>query len=96
MAGKYVPENLIITIVGNAKEVAKGLEKYGEVKYFDRDGNPVEAPTTKAVDGNLKGEDILKKALAAYGGEQAMNSVQDMTMTGTMGLMGQSFAMERK
>ena len=36
MATKYLPvNNLAIVIVGNAKEIAKGLEKYGEVKYFE-------------------------------------------------------------
>lgn len=45
MADKYVqPDNLLIVVVGNAKEIAKGLDKYGEVKYVDMYGNSVAAP----------------------------------------------------
>ncbi|WP_018616288.1 M16 family metallopeptidase [Segetibacter koreensis] len=48
MANKYIlPEHMIIVIVGNAKEIAKGLDKYGEVKYFDIYGNPVSAQPVK-------------------------------------------------
>jgi Predicted Zn-dependent peptidases len=51
MANKYVPvNNLVITIVGNAKEIAAGLSKYGEVKFFDINGNEVAPPTEKKVD----------------------------------------------
>lgn len=45
MARKYVlPENLHIVIVGNAKQIATGLDKYGTLKYYDVYGNPVTAP----------------------------------------------------
>jgi predicted Zn-dependent peptidase len=45
MADRYVqPDNLLIVIVGNAKEIVKGLDKYGEVKYVDIYGNAVAAP----------------------------------------------------
>ncbi len=45
MAKKYVlPENMHIVIVGNAKQVTPGLEKYGPVKYFDVYGNETVAP----------------------------------------------------
>lgn len=92
MAGKYVPaNNLIITIVGNAREIAKGLEKYGEVKYFDTDGNPMAAPVVKEVSGDVTAEAVLRKALQAYGGEEAIAAIKDASLTGTMNLMGQNF-----
>lgn len=48
MAKKYVlPSQMHIVIVGNAKQIAAGLEKYGEVKYFDVYGNQVVAPAAK-------------------------------------------------
>jgi len=48
VASKYVlPNQMHIVIVGNAKEIVPGLEKYGEVKYFDVYGNPVATPTVK-------------------------------------------------
>lgn len=49
MANKYIlPEQMNIIIVGNAKQISAGLEKYGEVKYFDMYGNQIAAPGKKA------------------------------------------------
>lgn len=48
MANKYVlPQQMHIVIVGNAKQITPGLEKYGEVKYFDIYGNAIAAPAGK-------------------------------------------------
>jgi zinc protease len=96
VANKYVPvNNLIITIVGNAKEIAPGLEKYGQVKYFDVNGNEVAAPVVKKADANIKGEDILRKSIEASGGEAAVAALKDITLTGTVSLMGQAFTYEQ-
>lgn len=84
MANKYVmPNNLYIVIVGNAKEIAKGLDKYGEVKYFDIDGNETKPATTKAVDASITGESIIKKYITAVGGEAAIAAIKDIDMSGT-------------
>jgi zinc protease len=48
VANKYIlPEQMHIVIVGNAKQIIPGLEKYGEVKYFDIYGNQAAAPAVK-------------------------------------------------
>jgi predicted Zn-dependent peptidase len=97
MANKYVPvNNLIITIVGNAKEIAPGLEKYGQIKYYDIYGNEVAAPVVKKVDASVKGEDVLRKAIEASGGEAAIAALKDISITGTVSLMGQSFTYEQQ
>lgn len=45
MARKYVlPENMHIVVVGNAKQVAPGLDKYGQIKYYDVFGNETAGP----------------------------------------------------
>lgn len=96
MANKYVPvDNLIITIVGNAKEVAPGLEKYGQVKYYDMYGNEVAAPVVKKADASIKGEDILRKSVEASGGEAAIAALKDISLLGSVSLMGQSFTYEQ-
>ena len=92
MANKYVmPNNLYIVIVGNAKEIAKGLEKYGEVKYFDADGNETKAPTSKAVDASVTGESIIKKYITAVGGDAAIASIKDIDMSGSAEIPGAPF-----
>ncbi|MEO7531925.1 MAG: pitrilysin family protein [Sediminibacterium sp.] len=91
MANKYVqPGNMHIIIVGNAKQIAPGLEKYGEVKYFDVYGNEKAAPVEKKMDAGVSAESIFKKSIAAQGGETAMAAIKDITMTGTASVMGQN------
>ena len=97
MANKYVqPGNLHIVIVGNAKQITPGLEKYGEVKYFDVYGNEKAAPIEKKVEASVSPESILKKSIDAQGGEEAIKGIKDVTMKGTASVMGQNldFAMQ--
>jgi zinc protease len=97
MADKYVlPGNVHIVIVGNAKEIAPGLEKYGEVKYFDVYGNPKEAPSNKAVSASVTGESILKKSIEAQGGEAAIAALTDLSTEGTASVMGQELKFTQK
>jgi predicted Zn-dependent peptidase len=99
VANKYItPNNLYIVIVGSSKEVAKGLEKYGEVKYYDMDGNETKAPTSKAVDASVTGESIVKKFITAIGGDAAISSLKDLDMSGTSKIEGapMDFAFSQK
>ena len=99
MANKYVtPKNMYIIIVGNAKEIAKGLDKYGEVKYLDADGNETKAPTSKAVDASITGESIINKYLTAIGGQAAISAIKDVDMSGTAKIQGapMDFAISQK
>ena len=90
MADKYVlPANLHIVVVGNAKQITKGLEKYGEIRYFDVYGNEKQAPVEKKLDPSVSAESIFKKSIEAQGGESAINAMKDLTMTGTASVMGQ-------
>lgn len=89
MANKYIDtRNMYIVIVGNAKEIAKGLDKYGDVKYFDIYGNETKPSTTKAVDASVTGESIIKKYITAIGGDAAIAAVKDADMSGTAKIDG--------
>ncbi|MDE3236567.1 MAG: insulinase family protein [Bacteroidota bacterium] len=93
---KYVPVNhLAIVIVGNAKEIAKGLGKYGEVKYYDKEGNEVKAPESKKADASVTGESIIRKCLEVSGGN-ALKDVKDVEVNGTVSVMGQSINYSQK
>jgi zinc protease len=97
VAAKYVmPSNMHIIIVGNAKQIAPGLEKYGEVKYFDVYGNPVTAPSVKKADASVTPQSILAKAAAAVGTAEAIAAVKDIDMSGEASVMGQSLAVTQK
>ncbi|MFC4232304.1 M16 family metallopeptidase [Parasediminibacterium paludis] len=96
MANKYIPaNNLAIVIVGNAKEIAKGLDKYGIVKYYDIEGNEVAAPVTKAVAADVTAESVLQKSLDASGGK-AIATIKDVETVGTASIMGQSLNLSQK
>jgi predicted Zn-dependent peptidase len=91
MADKYVqPGNLHIIIVGNAKEISKGLEKYGVVHYYDVYGNEKAAPADKKVDASVTPESILNKSIEAQGGEAAISAIKDISMNGTASVQGQN------
>ena len=96
-ANKFVrPGNMHIVIVGNAKEIAKGLEKYGEVKYFNVYGQEIQAPTVKTVDASVTPQSILQKAVTAYGGAQAIAAVKDVSMTGSASIQGMTINVSQK
>ena len=85
-----------IVIVGNAKQIAKGLEKYGPVKYFDIEGNEIAAPTEIKADASLTPQIVMTKAIAAIGSAEAIAKVTDVTLNGTANIMGQSLNMSQK
>ena len=91
VANKFLTtSNMHIVVVGNAKQVAKGLEKYGKIKYFDMEGNEVAAPTeAKAVDATLTSEVLLEKIIAAKGADKDAG-IKDLQLTGKVSIMGQS------
>ena len=98
MANKYIlPSNQYIVIVGNAKEISKGLEKYGEVKYFDMNGNEIKAPSTgKAVDPSVTPQSILNKYVEAIGGTKIIDATKDVQLKGKFNVMGQELDFEQK
>ena len=88
-------EKMHIVIVGNAKQIAKGLEKYGPVKYFDIEGNEVAAPTEVKADASLTPTALMEKAIAAIGSKEALSNVKDVQLKGTASVMGQSLEMKQ-
>jgi zinc protease len=89
------PAKMHIVIVGNAKQIAKGLEKYGPIKYFDIEGNEVAAPTEVKADASLTPTALMEKAIAAIGSKEALENVKDVQLKGTANLMGQSLEMKQ-
>ena len=96
-AVKYVdPAHMQIVIVGNTKEIAKGLDKYGTVKYYNVYGQEVQAPTTKTVDASITPQSVLQKAIDAYGGAAALAGVKDVQLTGKATMMGRDIMVTQK
>ena len=87
------PAQMHIVIVGNAKQIAKGLEKYGPVKYFDIEGNEIAAPVDAKADASLTPALLMTKVIDAYGGSSALSAIKDVQFKGTANVMGQSLDM---
>ena len=89
------PGKMHIVVVGTAKQIAKGLEKYGPVKYFDMEGNEMAAPVEAKVDLSLTPVALMEKAIAAIGSKEALDNLKDVQLKGTASVMGQSLEMKQ-
>lgn len=89
------PSQMHIVIVGNAKQIAKGLEKYGPIKYFDIEGNEVAAPVEMKADASLTPAILLDKVMIALGGQTALSNIKDIQYKGKASLMGREIEMQQ-
>jgi len=89
------PGQMHIVIVGNAKQISKGLEKYGPVKYFDLEGNEVAAPAEAKADISITPDLLLQKVVSAVGGKEAIAAIKDIQLKGSASLMGQTLEMSQ-
>jgi zinc protease len=89
------PSQMHIVIVGNAKQIAKGLEKYGPLKYFDIEGNEIAAPVEAKADASLTPSVLIEKVIKALGGQAALNNIKDIQYKGKASLMGREIEMQQ-
>lgn len=73
------PENGFVFVVGKDQEIGDKLKAFGEVNYFDFEGNPTERPSVPLPEG-LTAEEVMKNYLKAINAENA-SSIKDMKMT---------------
>lgn len=82
MAKKYVhPDQANIVVVGSKDDVAKTLSRFaadGKVEYYDTYGNEIKPTTTMAAPAGLTGDQVVKKYIAAIGGEKVINAIKDI------------------
>ncbi len=82
MAQRYIkPNNCYIVVVGKAVEIAEKLKKFGEIEYYDSEGNKVAAPAPpKAIEKGITVESILNRYITAIGGKEMALGVKDIEM----------------
>ncbi len=82
MAQRYIkPNNCYIVVVGKAVEIAEKLKKFGEIEYYDSEGNKVAAPAPpKAIEKGITAESILNRYITAIGGKEMALGVKDIEM----------------
>jgi predicted Zn-dependent peptidase len=81
IAGKYIrPEAAHIVVVGNADQVAKSLEQFGKISYYDNYGRPTTSNVKVAAPAGITPQAVLQKYVAALGGESAVKNLKDMKL----------------
>ncbi|TVQ76992.1 MAG: insulinase family protein [Flavobacteriales bacterium] len=60
------PENGFVFVVGKDSEVGDNLRAFGEVRYFDQQGNPTERPSV-AIPAGITAQSLIEKYLNTVG-----------------------------
>ncbi|MFA0962367.1 insulinase family protein [Roseivirga sp. BDSF3-8] len=88
VAEEYIkPENGYILVVGNGAEVAHKLSQFGEVDYYTIYGEEYTPETSELPEG-LTATQVLDSYLQAIGGEEAIQSMENLSMDMTFNAMG--------
>ncbi|WP_423345034.1 insulinase family protein [Larkinella sp. VNQ87] len=94
------PDHAYIVVVGKAAEVADKLKRFGEVTYYDVNGNKVEAPApgklTTAATAGVTVDQVIGKYLTAIGGKEAVAKITDYTQKMTTEVQGTKIDVEAK
>jgi hypothetical protein len=92
VARQYIrPENAHIIVVGDKTDVAPKLARFasnGKIDYRDNYGNPIEVHVATAAPSNMSATDVMKKYVAAIGGESAIKGLKSIKTTYTMEMQG--------
>lgn len=87
-AKKYIkPENLQITVVGKASEIADKLQKFGELQYYDKEANVTDKPN-EAVPSDVTTAMVVEDYIKALGGKEALQEVKTMQVTYDVAIQG--------
>lgn len=79
-AQKYIrPENANIVIVGNGEEIAEGLDQFGEIVNYSKEGEVIkEVDISNISIDDITPEEIIDKYVAAVGGAEKIRSVNTL------------------
>ncbi|GAA5036001.1 hypothetical protein GCM10011506_31440 [Marivirga lumbricoides] len=93
MAQKYIlPENANIVIVGKGAEIAKGLKKFGEVRYFDRQGNEYDPKDNLKIPEGVTAQTVMADYFKALGGKDKLKAIKNMKLVYDASVQGQSLS----
>ncbi|MDA8566525.1 insulinase family protein [Schleiferiaceae bacterium] len=81
-------DNLTISVVGKAQDVAAGLAAFGDVEYYDAEGMPTDAPTFLFMPEGITLETVFAKYYEAMGGVDVLSSLKAMDMKAHLEIPG--------
>ena len=80
VAKKYIkPSQANVIVVGKADEVVEKLEQFGEVTFYDDEGNVVDVEAAKAAVASVDPYTVINDYIEAVGGKAAIEKIKDMT-----------------
>jgi len=81
-------ENVTITVVGKAQDVASKLSAFGDVEYFDKDGNATDAPTFLFTPEGVTLESVLNGYFEALGGVEKLKALTAIDQQASIAIPG--------
>jgi zinc protease len=93
MAQRFIKtEKAYVVVVGKADEIAKGLASFGEIRYFDIYGNPVDN-SKKVVPTDITPQQVYEKYIKAIGGADKVKKIKDVSTKATLSVQGTNLEM---
>lgn len=93
-ASKYIrPDQAYIIVVGKGADVAEKLKPFGEVKYYDVNGENYTPAKASALPADLTGEKIISNYLQAIGGAKKVQELKTMKSVMTATVQGMELVM---
>ncbi len=87
-AKKYInTDNLVITAVGKGSEIIGSLEKFGEINFYDFNGDETGPPSLPIPEG-MTAADLLANYVKARGGAEKLAEVKDIKITSAVSISG--------
>jgi hypothetical protein len=68
-------DNITITVVGKAQDVAAGLNAFGKVEYYDKDGQPTDSPTFLFMPEGVSLMNVFSGYYTAMGGKEKLEAL---------------------
>lgn len=95
IAQKYIlPTQSYITIVGKAADIEAGLQKFGEISYYDTYGNEVD-PAMAKLPAGLTADKVFEQYFTAMGGKAQMMEIKSVKTVMKANAMGQELVMTK-
>ena len=81
-------DNLTISVVGKAQDVAAGLAAFGTVEYYNAEGQPTDAPTFLFMPEGVTLETVFGNYYEAMGGVEALKGLSAIDMKAHLEIPG--------
>ncbi|MBX2943508.1 MAG: insulinase family protein [Cyclobacteriaceae bacterium] len=93
-AKKYItPDHAYIEVVGKGAEIAKSLEQFGDVKYYDIHGEEYKPEPAKALPDGLTAQKVIDQYIQGIGGAKRAKEIKTLKMVYKAQAMGTELTM---